>query len=293
VSAYTDPAQAVKYLTQDAGDDDVDHFSSLPIEVKERIYEYALRNGGFFNIPLRVANMVEIPKLPRLCIINKLERSISTRVLARNTVLRLFRHSDYTVFLQWLKAIQIPKEKFMLAVKKIQIVYEDRDSFVQNLSFLTKFPVLAELTITIEASSMLDISQERDDDNNDEDDEDVEDDDWDLDENPADEYHILERFDLKQVAGCKALTSLTFHILGHIFVSEIGKLSLSDVDHVAAVCQVSFMEANGRELTVDMASSNIQKKPRRFKVGKEMENYSYWTRMNAGLKREGDEVLTY
>jgi hypothetical protein len=36
-----------------------------------------------------------------------------------------------------------------------------------------------------------------------------------------------------------------------------------------------------------------KKKLRRFKVGKEMEKYSYWTRMNAGLKREGDKVLTY
>jgi hypothetical protein len=274
-------------LTVDAGDDAA-FFSKLPVEVKENIYEHVLRYGGFFQVPLRIDIAHELVKLPSVCRTNKLERSISTLVLARNTVLRLSGLSDYALLLQWLKAVRIPEDRFMQAVKKIQIIYRNRDSFIQNLSFAARFPVLTNLTITVSAWKLVEISQEYDEVNEDRYGNSY------VNANPAGRCHMKEYFGLKQIDGCKALSSLTLHKLGHINWSAFGLFyfGVSDVHHVAEVCQKSFMEANGRHLTVEMAYSYFCGKPR-SKVGKDREQYSDWTGMDADLEREGDMALQY
>jgi hypothetical protein len=75
-------------LTVDAGDDTA-FFSKLPVEVKENIYEHALCDGRFFKVPLSITTRNEYTNLPPVCRTNKLERSIATLVLIRNSIIRI------------------------------------------------------------------------------------------------------------------------------------------------------------------------------------------------------------
>jgi hypothetical protein len=60
-----------------------------------------------------------------------------------------------------MNSIGFQKSKFMTALKKIQLVYSE-NSFVANLLFASMLPVLANLTITIDARDMFKVSRERD-----------------------------------------------------------------------------------------------------------------------------------
>jgi hypothetical protein len=210
------------------------------------------------------------PSLPAVCVTNKLERSIATLVPARNTILRL-SHNDAVTFTSLINYIGFPKGKFMTALKKIQLVYSE-NSFVANLLFASMLPVLANLTITIDARDMFKVSRERDP--------------WDekgdsdrylpsyKDVKAASRSHVLNTFGLSEIGGCKALTRLTFQMPNFASVYEIGWIEYWDVDHVAKmICQESFMEGNAEALSVEMIC-NYKGKPRRLRIGKYCQKYT-------------------
>jgi hypothetical protein len=268
--------------------DHLSRFPEFPFEIKEQIYEYAMRNDGCFNIPLRTDFRTGIPSLPGICLTSKLERSIAALVLARNTILRL-SHKDRVRFMRWLNSIGFPKSKFMTALKKIQLMYSD-NSFVANLFFASTLPVLVDLTITIEMGRLVGIDRERD----------LRDDnvysDWnfpnDKDVKAAIPSQVLNTFGLSQIGGCKALSRLTFQIPDFVRIYEIGWLEYWNVDHVAKVCQEIFMEGNGRALDVEM-TCDYKGRSRRLKVGKVSEELggATWTRITEGLACDGVEAL--
>jgi hypothetical protein len=151
--------------------------------------------------------------------------------------------------MRWMNSIGFQKSKFMMALKKIQLVYSE-NSFVANLLFASMLPVLANLTITIDARDMFKVSRERDP--------------WDekgdsdrylpsyKDVEAASRSHVLNTFGLSEIGGCKALTRLTFQMPNFASVYEIVWIEYWDVDHVAKVCQEIFMEGNCRALNVEM-----------------------------------------
>jgi hypothetical protein len=269
-------------------DDKVDQFSSLPLEVKEMIYEHALRAIGCFDKPLRFhlsdchnKDRPRLPLLPGFCLTNKLERSISTLVLARNTILRLSFDINSILVLRSMDAIGVPKIKFMAAVKKIQVEYDIRVGCVDdNLFFASECQGVADLSITIEWQDLEEISEtlyecDEDSDTEDEDDE------------GTSRDQVLGNHGLHGIAKCQALTRLTFQIPNFRIGVRTGWIDHAHVDRVAELYQEAFLEADGRALHVEMAVTT-----HRCVVGKDVkEDSSDRMREYEGIDCHGDEAL--
>jgi hypothetical protein len=89
------------------------------------------------------------------------------------------------------------------------------------------------------------------------------------------------------------LTRLTFQIPHFASIYEVGWIEYWDVDHVANVCQESFIEGNGKALSVEMIC-DYKGKPRRMKIGKDRQKglcSTTLSRMNEGFVCDGDEAL--
>jgi hypothetical protein len=134
-------------------------FSSLPVEIKERIYEYTMLIAGHFKVALRAPPYDRtkryhpcFPNLPSMYYINKVECSIAALVLLRNSVLYLSQPGDTTIFLKWNAAFAVPENKFFTAIKKLHLTYRPplgNGLFIESLSFAARCPVLVDLTIAI------------------------------------------------------------------------------------------------------------------------------------------------
>jgi hypothetical protein len=229
-------------------------FLKLPVEIKEKIYEHALRDGGHFKEPLQAKphfpfkpHHLRTPYLPNVCCINKSKRSIATLVLVRNNVLRLSNTADITVILEWINEIGVPETKFFKAVKKVELCYWSSlgcGKFTKSLSFAAKCPVLTDLTLTIPAVELLENAAL-------------------IMELRADRYtnlvmppprvltieDVAFHFELFGITDCIALQRLTLHISDF---SDQDDVDDEDVDELAKEFQNFFMREDNQALNIEI-----------------------------------------
>jgi hypothetical protein len=269
------------------------------VEVKENIYEHALRDGGFFKVPLSITTRNEYTNLPPVCRTNKLERSIATLVLIRNSIIRLKRSIDIGFLCRWLDMVYVVQTKFMTTVNKMQVYYPGSHytyGFIRNLIFASKFPALTDLSIAINSRGILNIAEgnfplyrNMDDDDSDDDMDYVSD--SEEEDKLASRDETLSAYGLSHIARCENLIRLTLHVPNTIESYGIDDFDISHVDKVADWCKETFMEANSRALTVEMVCFKSSGKSIRTKAGKDAGRGSDLTWVEKSRVCAEDEAL--
>jgi hypothetical protein len=128
-------------------------FTDLPVELKEKIYEYTLPVGFMFEVcthclPLHSVYKSLLPvyrHLPAVCFINKLERVIASSVFFRNVELFIDYYKQLPVLERWLTPGQ---SNLFGAVRKMEVSCAREDCYPM-FDFACKCGKLKELRIGI------------------------------------------------------------------------------------------------------------------------------------------------
>lgn len=152
-------------------------FLELPVEIREMIYEHALRKGSHFDRPFQLTAPFAKPRrsqvspqsvgdssrprrleLPALCLTSKLEYDIATRVLVRGKIVYLRADSDASAMENFLTSITSDPSIALTPIRRADVVYQSRfrnkgiyrDKWLVNdFIFFGKCSQLREVTITI------------------------------------------------------------------------------------------------------------------------------------------------
>lgn len=119
-------------------------FTTLPIEVKEKVYEQLLLKAKLFATPR--------PRLPGLCLTNKTEYSIAAGVLLRRAGICLVSDRDAESWQRWIATIDEFHAHGLPGYTKVEVRYGSqrrKGDFAQDFQFLSSFTFLREVTITI------------------------------------------------------------------------------------------------------------------------------------------------
>jgi hypothetical protein len=135
-------------------------FTSLPVEIREMIYEHAMRQGGHFAKPTYVdrstghASHISSRRsncLPNVCFTSKVENLVATSVFIRNATFHLSQWADAAIMASWLKKRQ-KNGRAVRSVRRIELSYIPSSwpiGFSPHFELLRRCPGLRELTITI------------------------------------------------------------------------------------------------------------------------------------------------
>jgi hypothetical protein len=135
-------------------------FTSLPVEIREMIYEHAMRQCGHFSEPTYVdrstrhASRISPRRsncLPSVCFTSKVENLVATSVFIRNATFHLFKWADATIVASWLKKSQ-NRGHAVRSTRRIELSYIPSSwpiGFSRHFELLRRCPGLQELTITI------------------------------------------------------------------------------------------------------------------------------------------------
>jgi hypothetical protein len=131
-------------------------FTSLPVELRELIYEYSMRRDDHFAIPAQAASRAFRTRrmignhLPAVCFTNKTERLVATSVFIRNSSFSLECAVDAIAMTSWLERMN--NGLFFGSVRRMEINYTPSDrmsGFAIDFDFLRRCTCLRELTISI------------------------------------------------------------------------------------------------------------------------------------------------
>lgn len=106
------------------------HFVRLPVEIRENVYEHAMRATGPFETQERAGGFRNFKLLPGsshlsgICSLNKLERSIAIPVFLCNTTLFLSPSTDTFAISMWLKRVAGTEEKGFATIKRINLSWK-------------------------------------------------------------------------------------------------------------------------------------------------------------------------
>jgi hypothetical protein len=135
-------------------------FTSLPAEIREMIYEHAIRQSGHFSEPTHVdrstrhASRISPRRsncLPSVCFTSKVENLVATSVSIRNATFHLFKWADSAIVASWLKERQ-NRGRAVRSARRIELSYIPSSwpiGFSKHFELLRQCPGLQELTITI------------------------------------------------------------------------------------------------------------------------------------------------
>jgi hypothetical protein len=139
-------------------------FRSLPVEIRERIYEHAMRQGGHFSHLTHVDGLKwdtsHITQrrsgcLPNVCFTSKVERLIATSVFIRNTTFHLSTWADATILALWLEKEQEHGHRFR-SVRSMELSYIPSGwpiGFNEHFDLLQRCSGLRELIVRIPLNS--------------------------------------------------------------------------------------------------------------------------------------------
>lgn len=131
-------------------------FASLPVEIREIIYEHAMRSGGHFAAPSSAASRaartsyVLHNQIPAACFTNSVERLVAASVFIRNFDFVLSRESDAARISAWLE--QFGDRYGFCSVKNMQLNYvssNQQQSLINRIHFVRHCPGLRDLTVSI------------------------------------------------------------------------------------------------------------------------------------------------
>jgi hypothetical protein len=224
-------------------------FTDLPVEIKEKIYEYAMRMDGQFNIPIYAAQAKGAsfddgvyPQIHATCRTNKLERAIATLVMIRNSTVCLHRDTDVKSMTKWIKEATGDAEQGFSAVRKVKVKYVSRFRMIKtdaDMKFLEACPNLH--TVSLEFSHRkLSVVE------------------------PSNSLYnwpsltstaMLEKFKLLQIATCGKLRHVSVKI-DTVFILRPFPDQCREMRKAIQVFRAAFAAKNGRELNVRLIRSN-------------------------------------
>jgi hypothetical protein len=223
-------------------------FTDLPVEIKEKIYEYAMRMDRQFNIPIYAAqakgasfNDGVYPHIHATCRTNKLERTIATLVMIRNSTVCLHRDTDVKSMTKWIKEATGDAEQGFSAVRKVKVKYMSRFRMIktdEDMKFLEACSNLH--TVSLEFS-IRKLSADV----------------------PSDSFlsrpsltstKMLEKFKLLQIAACGKLRHMEVQI-DAVFVRPFPD-QCQEMRKAIQVFRAAFTAMNGRELNVRLIRSD-------------------------------------
>jgi hypothetical protein len=131
-------------------------FTSLPVEIREMIYEHGIRSGGHFAAPTSVVSRaartsyVLHNQIPAACFTNTVERLVAASVFIRNFSFFLTRESDAARMAAWLE--QFGDRPDFCSVNSMQLNYvpsNRHQSLFYRIQLAQRCPGLRILTISI------------------------------------------------------------------------------------------------------------------------------------------------
>lgn len=132
-------------------------FESLPVEIREMIYEHAIINDHRLVLPSCAAPRAIIRHqkglrdgIAAICFTSSVERSIAMGVFIRQTTFRLYREHDAFLMTSWIR--QIHNGNAFRSIRRMEIYYDPYhrfSSFAKDFEFLKLCPGLRHLTIII------------------------------------------------------------------------------------------------------------------------------------------------
>jgi hypothetical protein len=224
-------------------------FTDLPVEIKEKIYEYAMRMDGQFSIPIYAAQAKGAsfedgvyPQIHATCRTNKLEHAIATLVMIRNSIVCLHRDKDVKSMTKWIKEATGDAEQGFSAVRKVKVKYVSRFRMIKtdaDMKFLEACPNLH--TVSLEFShrklSVVEPSNS-------------------LYNQPSlTSTAMLEKFKLLQIAACGKLRHVSVK-MDTVFILRPFPERCREMRKAIQVFRAAFAAKNGRELNVRLIRSN-------------------------------------
>lgn len=134
-----------------------ENFVRLPVEIREIIYEYAMRSDGVFDFPthavpcgkLRVHQGLN-EGVPAVCFTSSVENSVAMGVFIRSSTFRLFLEPDAGLMSAWLSLIN--DDLGFRSIRRVEICYDVANhfsSFTRSFELLQRCPGLRDLAIVI------------------------------------------------------------------------------------------------------------------------------------------------
>ncbi|KAF1915931.1 hypothetical protein BDU57DRAFT_573385 [Ampelomyces quisqualis] len=180
-------------------------FTSLPVELRELIYEYAMCRGGHFTVPAHAASRTARTRrvfnnhLPAVCFTSRTERLVATSVFIRKSSFRFSCAVDAIVMTSWLERMN--DGHYFNSVRCMEINYMPSDrmsGFAIDFDFLQRCPGLRELTISIplEELNLITYNNAR----------------LAISKRPMTQIELLTKFQLARILECANLCKVTFTI---------------------------------------------------------------------------------
>lgn len=141
-------------------------FTSFPVEVREMIYEHAMRSGGHFDTPTSVTcraahtSYVLHNQTPPACFTNTVERLVAASVFIRNFPFFLTGESDAARMTAWLE--QFGHRHGFCSVNDMQLNYvpsNRHQSLFHRIQLARNCPGLRILTISVPLNEISVFSQ--------------------------------------------------------------------------------------------------------------------------------------
>jgi hypothetical protein len=222
-------------------------FTNLPIEIKEKIYEHAMRMDGQFVIPIHAAQADGAsfddgvyPQIHATCRTNKLERAIATLVMLRNSTVCLRRHTDAGIMTDWIQQATGDAKQGLSAVRSVEIRYMSRNGAIedsQDMSFLESCLSLHVVSFKFSFKDLsgtgISLGQ------------------WPRPSLTSTE--MLEKFKLSQLAACEKLRYVAVMIPNGI----ISTPQYNEVSKAIQAFKFKFAAVNCRELNVQLVCSDV------------------------------------
>ena len=129
------------------------HLLRLPVEIREMIYEFAMRQGGHLKRPLCATTATTSAyrsfkkPFPAVCFLSRVESSVAISVFIRSSDFYLFREGDAAILFQWLR-----KLRALHLVRQLHISYipqHRHQGFAKDLKSLRQCDNLKEVRISI------------------------------------------------------------------------------------------------------------------------------------------------
>jgi hypothetical protein len=222
-------------------------FTDLPVEIKERIYEHAMRMDGQFDIPMRVAQAKRAsfddgvyPRIHATCRTNKLERAIATMVMIRNSVIYLSRHTDAGFMIDWIQQATGDVKQGLSAVKSVEIRYMSRECVIvdaKDMYFLEACSSVHTVTIKFSEKDLSGVGISI----------------WPYPWPSFTSTEMLEKFELFRIAACGKLRHVA------VMVSYVLQYPQRHYELSKAIqaFKANFAAVNGRELNVQLLCSEV------------------------------------
>jgi hypothetical protein len=232
---------------QSSADPEMRPFTDLPVEIKEKIYEYTMHMDGQFDMtiyaaPAKNTSFIDFrfPCIHATCRTNRLERAIATLVMLRNSTVCLCCGTNAINMMNWIKEATGDAKQGLSAIKRVELIYMSKyhiNKAAEDISSLEACPNLRKVVFVFYLRKLRKCSRDR------------------L-SSTADVF--LDKFGLLQLAACRKLIHVTIEIRwdeeGYLKYKAHPK-QYREMLKAIQVIKSTFAVVNNRELNVNLTLS--------------------------------------